>query len=225
MLIPNAHYEDLDASAAGIAPQKTIVVQSKGSKKMLIFGILWTTFWTLAFGWFFYKLITDPGFFSITGGFSHTIWGTRQYVPSRPATINDSFLMILVAVGFIGGGVGLIYFGMKAAFSKAWIAVTDDAIYCMRGLSYNPKKYKKFPCKSPTAKVYQLPTSKVGDTQYCKIVLGGPNGSITFASGLAEADANGYRQMLQNLLDGKEECQLKDDFQVEAERQLEELLS
>ena len=50
MLIPNAHYEDLDASAAGIAPQKTIVVQSKGSKKMLIFGILWTTFWTLAFG-------------------------------------------------------------------------------------------------------------------------------------------------------------------------------
>ena len=28
-----------------------------------------------------------------------------------------------------------------------------------------------------------------------------------------------------NLLDGKEECQLKDEFQVEAERQLEEMLS
>ncbi|MBQ1926943.1 MAG: hypothetical protein II180_12590, partial [Proteobacteria bacterium] len=90
---------------------------------------------------------------------------------------------------------------------------------------YNPKKYKKFPCKTPMAKVYQLETSKTRNGNYCKIVLGGPHGSITFASGLLEADGNRYRQMLQNLLDGKEECQLKDEFQVEAERQLEEMLS
>ena len=57
--------------------------------------------------------------------------------------------------------------------------------------------------------------------QYNGIVLV----EVNNLSGLAEADANGYRQMLQNLLDGKEECRLKDDFQVEAERQLEELFS
>ena len=224
MLIPNAHYENLDARAAGISPKTTIVVQPKGSKKMLIFGIFWTTLWTLAFGWFFYTIVTDPGFFTTVAGYKHTIFGTA-YMPSRPMTLSDCVMEYIGAIGFIGVGLGLIYFGMKAAFAKAWIAVTEDAIYCMRGLSYNPKKYKKFPCKTPMAKVYQLETSKTRNGNYCKIVLGGPHGSITFASGLLEADGNGYRQMLQNLLDGKEECQLKDEFQVEAERQLEEMLS
>lgn len=203
LLVPNAHYEDLDASAAGISPIKTIVVQCRGSKKMLIFGIFWATLWILIWGFFFYEIIYDPGFIKLGGDYVHTSYGTKYFVPSRDATLRDCILPAIVATGFIGTGLGLIYFGMKTAFAKGWIAITEAAIYCMRGLSYNPKKYKKYPCNTPMAQVYQLPTSKVGDQQYYKIVLGGPEGSITFASGLLEADANGYREMLQNLLDGK----------------------
>lgn len=201
-LVPNAHYEDLDASAAGISPQKTIVVQCRGSKKMLIFGIFWAALWILIWGFFFYKIIYDPGFISVGGGYVHTSYG-GYYAPSEPATLRDCILPMIGAIGFIGSGLGLIYFGTKTAFAKGWIAITKAAIYCMRGLSYNPKRYKKYPCNTPMAQVYQLPTSKVGDKQYYKIVLGGPDGSITFASGLCESDANGYRKMLQDLLDGK----------------------
>ncbi|MBQ1926598.1 MAG: hypothetical protein II180_10840, partial [Proteobacteria bacterium] len=129
MLIPNAHYENLDARAAGISPKTTIVVQPKGSKKMLIFGIFWTTLWTLAFGWFFYTIVTDPGFFTTVAGYKHTIFGTA-YVPSRPMTLSDCVMEYIGAIGFIGCGLGLIYFGMKAAFAKTRIAVTEDSIYC-----------------------------------------------------------------------------------------------
>lgn len=203
MLISNAHYVELDASAAGISPKKTIVIESKGSSRMLFWGILWTTLMTIAFGFFFYTFIADPETISFSDGYVQAINDIRNFL-SRVASTSDCYFLIPFAIAFIGTGLLLIYFGLKAVYSKGWIAVTDDAIYCMRGLFYNPKKYKRFPCNTPTAQVYMLPSLEdVKRTEY-KIVLGGPDGSITFASGLLEPDAIKYREMFASLLAGKE---------------------
>lgn len=206
MLIPSAHYEELDASAAGISPNKTIVVPAKGSKAMLIFGIVWTIFWTIAYGVIFYIFITDPSSVTIDLVHPHA-WGSsysHSHNLSRVATTSDCIPFIPFAICFIGTGLLLIHFGLRAVHGKAWIAVTDDSIYCMRGGTYRPKKYKKFPRNPELSKVYSLPSTRVKDQQVYKIVLGGPYGSLTIASGLFEADARGFHKMLESLLAGED---------------------
>lgn len=180
-MIPGVTWEDTPSWTG----QKTLVIQSMGSKSMLSFGILWLAFTVPTLGFFLVSMITDPSSVTVNG---------------HPGKSSDIWIFLLFPVIFWGVGFGILYFGITSCYSKTWIDVSSNSLTIEHGLKRRGKT-KTAPRNSSTSVSMESTVRVNGTPLYTVTLYGGAD--IKVASGLVRDRAEELVSMLKTLLNAE----------------------
>lgn len=183
-LIPHARLEHLTTSMIDTNAFGTIIVKGHGKKIVLFMGIFMVFFCCIFFMPFALALLNE----------------TNSGKPVDKVTI---IVFSLLAVIFISLALFNLYRGVKGTFSKTWIAVDEDHLYCQYGMRYNPEKYVTI-VRNPEETIVDFEShGRINNTTVYKVIISYNNKPFTAATNLSEMDARQFKAMLEALLKAK----------------------